>query len=92
MCNGSEARNVCKPFASIVVDSLCNLLNVLESVVCQNVINVTISIKERARKFYILCNKNCNYKKMKLYFFHLIKIKITITGFYSNSSNVLFLH
>lgn len=51
--NGSEVRNVCKPLTSIVVDSLNNPLNVLENIesaVCQNVIESAISIKERGKK------------------------------------------
>lgn len=91
MCNGSEARNVCKPFASIVVDFLCNLLNVLESAVCQNVINVTISIKERARRFYILCNKNRNYKK-NLSYTSSTQSRSKSQVFIQIPQNVLFLH
>lgn len=65
-------RNVCKPLDSIVVDSLNNLLNVLEkleSVVCQNVIIAIISKEERGRKSYIFSSKNKNYKlKFKILF------------------------
>lgn len=46
-----------KPLTSIVVESLNNLLNVLENVesaVCQNVIKSAISIKERGKKVLYL--------------------------------------
>lgn len=52
------------PLLLPILSNLLNALENIESAVCQNVINVTISVKERGRKFYILCNQNHNYKKI----------------------------